>query len=102
MRRAMMYDAVIQIAVIQIPTHVHAGPRPRKAVQANRADMPRPARLCPDDRHHDDVQVLDEVRGQELSDGGRAPADADVEATSGVLVLQATARSMRLRHGARA
>ena len=35
-------------------------------------------------RHDDDVQVVDEVRGEELPDGRGSSADADVEASGGL------------------
>ena len=42
--------------------------------------VPEGLAAAKDDRHHRDVQVIDQVGGEELADRGRATADADVEA----------------------
>ena len=41
--------------------------------------VPQPLPSAEDDGHDDNVHVVDQVGGKELSDGGRASADADVE-----------------------
>src|SRR5215471_20847505 len=45
--------------------------------------VPEPFAAAQHDRHHDDVQVVDQAGGQELADGGRAAADADIPARGG-------------------
>jgi hypothetical protein len=44
---------------------------------------PEPFPAAQHDRHHDDVQVVDQAGGQEFADGGRAAADADIPASGG-------------------
>src|SRR5580700_12243940 len=46
--------------------------------------VPQPLPSPQDDGHQPDVHVVDQVGGQELADGGRAAADADVEAARGL------------------
>src|ERR1700680_4460954 len=43
--------------------------------------VPQTFAASKDHRHDDDVQVVDEIRGEELPDGRRSAADADVKAT---------------------
>ena len=40
--------------------------------------IPQPLPAAQHDGHHDDVQVVDQVGGQELADGGRAAANTDI------------------------
>src|SRR6185312_15437488 len=47
--------------------------------------VPEGLAAAEEDRHERDVHVVDQVGGEELADGGRAAADADVEATRGLL-----------------
>ena len=42
--------------------------------------VPEPLPAAQHDRHHDDVQVVDQAGGQEFADDGRAAADADIRA----------------------
>ena len=56
------------------------------AKRSSRPSRPsRGTRRGRDDRHDHDVHVVDQAGGEELADGGRAAADADVEATRGLL-----------------
>src|SRR6516164_1357647 len=50
--------------------------------------VPEPFPAAQHDRHHDDVQVVDQVGGQEFADGGRATADADIPARGGLARLR--------------
>ena len=43
--------------------------------------VPEPLPAAQHDRHHDNVQVVDQAGGQEFADGGRAAADADIPAS---------------------
>src|SRR6516165_12144589 len=42
--------------------------------------VPEPFPAAQHDGHHDDVRVVDQAGGQEVADGGRAAADADIAA----------------------
>jgi hypothetical protein len=46
--------------------------------------VPEGLAAADDDRYDRDVHVVDQVGGEELADGSRAAADADVEATRGL------------------
>ena len=50
--------------------------------------VPQPLPAAQHDGHHDDVQVVDQVGGQELADGGRAAADTDIQAAGGLAGLR--------------
>src|SRR5258708_13943545 len=50
--------------------------------------VPEPLPAAQHDRHHDDVQVVDQADGQEFADGGRAAADADIPARGGLARLR--------------
>jgi hypothetical protein len=50
--------------------------------------VPEPLPAAQHDRHHDNVQVVDQAGGQELADGGRAAADADIPARGGLARLR--------------
>src|SRR3984885_10191188 len=47
--------------------------------------VPERLAAAEEDRHERDVHVVDQAGGEELADGGRAAADADVEAARGLL-----------------
>jgi hypothetical protein len=49
--------------------------------------VPEPHAAAQHDRHDGDVQVVDQVLGEELADDGRPAADADVEAAGGLTRL---------------
>jgi hypothetical protein len=44
-----------------------------------REPIPEPFSASKEGRHDDDMQVVDEVRGEELPDGRGSSADADVK-----------------------
>ena len=46
--------------------------------------VPEGLAAAEEDWHERDVHVVDQAGGEELADGGRAAADADVEATRGL------------------
>ena len=50
--------------------------------------VPEPLPAAQHDRHHDDVQVVNQAGGQEFADGGRAAADADIGASGGLARLR--------------
>jgi hypothetical protein len=50
--------------------------------------VPEPLPAAKHDGYHDDVQVVDQVSGQERADGGRAAADADIAASGGLTRLR--------------
>ena len=56
------------------------GEAPLQVLQA----VPEGLAAAEEDRHDHDVHGVDQVGGEELADGGRAAADADVEATCGL------------------
>src|SRR5215469_16490596 len=58
--------------------------RSSTASRPSQSRSPRPQH----DRHHDDVQVVDKVGRQELADGGRAAADADIRSGGGLTRLR--------------
>ena len=47
--------------------------------------VPERLAAAEEDRHKRDVHVVDQVGGEELADGGRTAADADVEAPAASL-----------------
>ena len=50
--------------------------------------VPEPLPAAQHDRHHDNVQVVDQADGQEFADGGRAAADTDIGARGGLARLR--------------
>ena len=50
--------------------------------------VPEPLPAAQHDRHHDDVQVVDQAGGEEFADGGRSAADADIPARGGLARLR--------------
>jgi hypothetical protein len=50
--------------------------------------VPEPLPAPQHDGHHDDVQVVDQVGGQERADGGRAAADADIPSSGSLTGLR--------------
>src|SRR5579864_1206028 len=56
-----------------------------EAVLQSLQAVPEGLAAAEEDRHDHDVHVVDQAGGEELADGGRAAADADVEAARGLL-----------------